>query len=307
MPELDDYSRFEQLITKIDPHSRLLHTWELTGGVSARVTAVEIERPDGLNRRLVVRQHGATDLQRNPNIAGDEYTLLQILQSAGVPAPVPCYFDQSGDIFPAPFVVVEHIEGHTEFSPVNRDDFLLSIATHLATFHSTDWSRFDLSFLPNHVALYDEKLSARPTHLDHSLEEGRIRDMLEPAWPFPNRNRPVLLHGDYWPGNILWHKGRLAGIIDWEDAHVGDPLADLAISRLEILWAFDMDTMRTFTRHYQSLIKLDFSSLPYWDLCAALRPAFQIATWAGTPAREESMRIKHRLFVAQAFEALSSY
>jgi aminoglycoside phosphotransferase (APT) family kinase protein len=306
MPELDDHEKFEQLILKIDPQSRLLHTWELTGGVSARVTAIEIERPDGLNRRLVVRQHGPNDLQRNPNIAGDEFNLLQILQSAGVPAPVPCYFDQSCDIFPASFVVVEYIEGHTEFSPVNRNDFLLSVAVHLAQFHSTDWSRFDLSFLPDQVTLYNEKLRARPTKLDDSLEEGSIRDILEPAWPFPNRNRSVLLHGDYWPGNILWHKSRLAGIIDWEDAHVGDPLADLAISRLEILWAFDMDAMRTFTRQYQSLLKLDFSSLPYWDLCAALRPAFQIATWAGTPAREEAMRIKHHLFVAQAFEALSS-
>jgi len=64
--------------------------------------------------------------------------------------------------------------------------------------------------------------------------------------------------------------------------------------------------MRTFTLHYQSQLALDFSALPYWDLCAALRPAFQIATWAGTPAREEAMRIKHHLFVAQAFEALSS-
>jgi aminoglycoside phosphotransferase (APT) family kinase protein len=305
MPEPNDHEKFEQLIFKIDPQSRLIHTWELTGGVSARVTALEIERPDGLNRRLVVRQHGATDLQRNPNIAGDEFNLLQILQSAGVPAPVPCYFDQSCHIFPAPFVVVEYIEGHTEFSPVSRDDFLRAVAAYLAQFHSTDWSRFDLSFLPDQVTLYNEKLRGHPTKLDDSLKEGRIRDMLEPAWPFPHRNPSGLLHGDYWPGNILWHKGRLAGIIDWEDAHVGDPLADLAISRLEILWAFDMDAMRTFTRHYESLLKLDFSSLPYWDLCAALRPAFQIATWASTPAREEAMRMKHHLFVAQAVEALS--
>lgn len=306
MPEPNDHSKFAQLILKIDPRSRLLHTWELTGGVSARVTALEIERPDGLHRKLVVRQHGLTDLQRNPNIAADEFNLLQILQSAGVPAPVPYYFDQSGDIFPTPFVVIEYIEGHTEFLPVDLGAFLLTLATQLAQLHRTDWSRFDLSFLPDQAELYDHKLTSRPTHLDESLGEGLIRAVLEPAWPFPHRNPSVLLHGDYWPGNILWHKSRLAGIIDWEDAHVGDPLADLAISRLEILWAFDMAAMRTFTRHYQSLIDLDFSALPCWDLCAALRPAFQIATWAGTPAREQARRIKHHLFVAQAFEALSS-
>lgn len=306
MSESKDDSKFEQLVLKIDPQSRLLRTWELTGGVSARVTALEIERPDGLHQKLIVRQHGATDLRGNPNIAADEFNLLQILQSAGVPAPVPYYFDQSGDIFSTPFVVIEYIEGHTEFSPVDLDDFLLTLATYLAQLHSTDWSRFDLSFLPDQAKLYDDKFRARPAKIDDSLEEGRIRDVLEPAWPFPRRNASLLLHGDYWPGNILWHEGRLAGIIDWEDAHVGDPLADLAISRLEILWAFGMDALRTFTLHYQSLTRLDFSALPYWDLCAALRPAFQIATWEGNSAREEIMRIKHHLFVTQAFKALPS-
>ena len=29
-------------------------------------------------------------------------------------------------------------------------------------------------------------------------------------------NRPVLLHGDFWPGNILWRDGRLVAVIDWE-------------------------------------------------------------------------------------------
>jgi len=35
---------FEQIIQKIDLHSQLLRTWELKGGVSAQVTALEIAR-----------------------------------------------------------------------------------------------------------------------------------------------------------------------------------------------------------------------------------------------------------------------
>jgi aminoglycoside phosphotransferase (APT) family kinase protein len=37
-----------------------------------------------------------------------------------------------------------------------------------------------------------------------------------------------VLHGDYWPGNVLWRDGRLVGVIGWEEAAFGDPLADLA-------------------------------------------------------------------------------
>ena len=45
-------------------------------------------------------------------------------------------------------------------------------------------------------------------------------------------------------------RGRLVGVIDWEDAALGDPLADLANSRLEILWAFGDEAMERFTREY---------------------------------------------------------
>lgn len=38
----------------------------------------------------------------------------------------------------------------------------------------------------------------------------------------------TLVHGDLGPGHLLVHAGRLHGVIDWTDAHVGDPAIDLA-------------------------------------------------------------------------------
>lgn len=38
----------------------------------------------------------------------------------------------------------------------------------------------------------------------------------------------TLVHGDLGPGHLLVHVGRLHGVIDWTDAHVGDPAVDLA-------------------------------------------------------------------------------
>lgn len=35
------------------------------------------------------------------------------------------------------------------------------------------------------------------------------------------------MHGDAKHRNCLWHQGHLAGLLDWEMAHVGDPLTDL--------------------------------------------------------------------------------
>ena len=92
---------------KFAPQSKLLRSWELKGGVSAQVTALEIERPGGPIAKMIVRQHGAVDLKRNPQIAADEFKLLQLLQSLGLPTPSPYYFDQSGEIFATPSIVIE--------------------------------------------------------------------------------------------------------------------------------------------------------------------------------------------------------
>ena len=93
-------------------------------------------------------------------------------------------------------------------------------------------------------------LSRRPEVLDDSLSEGQVREAMEALWPLPQRNPSVLLHGDFWPGNVLWQDDVLAAIIDWEHARLGDPLYDLAESRLEILWAFGLNAMHRFTQSY---------------------------------------------------------
>ncbi len=146
----------------------------------------------------------------------------------------------------------------------------------------------------------------RPANVDESLDERRIRNVLEVAWPFPQRNTSALLHGDFWPGNVLWKDGQLVAIIDWEGAMLGDPLADVANNRMEILWAFGGDAMQRFTQKYQSMTTIDFTYLPYWDLCAALRLVAQMAQWGLDDAIEKTMRERHRWFVTQAFEKLSA-
>jgi aminoglycoside phosphotransferase (APT) family kinase protein len=297
-----EVERFEQLVQRLDPRSRLLRMWPLKGGVSARVTALEVTLPEGQTKKLIVRHHGTVDLQHNPHIAADEYRLLSLLHAAGLPVPAPYTFDESGEIFPTPYIVVEYVEGTTEFAPADLPDFIRQLATQLARIHQLD----GVSFLPEIELAYAEKLKHRPATLDDSLDAGRIRDTLELVWPLPRRNKSVLLHGDFWPGNILWWEGQLVAVIDWEDASVGDPLADLGNTRLELLWAFGSDALHQFTQHYQSLMTaVDFTHLPYWDLCAALRPASKIGDWAAAATRERIMRERHTWFVTQAYAALA--
>src|SRR5260370_25261061 len=235
MTEAKEDTKFEQVVHKLDPQSKLLRTWELKGGVSARVTALETMRPAGHAQNGIAGQHGELDLNHNPQVAADEFKLLHLLHSVGLATPAPYRFDQSGEIFSAPYIVIEYIEGKPEFAPSNLPDLIFQLATQLSRIHHVDCSKLDVSFLPQQANIYAHKLRARPAKVDESLDEGPIRDALEAVWPFPQWNTSFLLHGAFWPGNILWRDGQLVAVIDWEDAALGDPRADVAHSRLEIL------------------------------------------------------------------------
>lgn len=83
-PSKDDLA-FAQLVQKIAPHSKLVRTWPLKGGISAEMTALEIEDPNGQTSRMILRRPGEGTLTRNPQAARDEFKLLQITRSLGWP------------------------------------------------------------------------------------------------------------------------------------------------------------------------------------------------------------------------------
>ena len=309
-------SMYQQLVEKIAPHCRLLRSWRLTGGISAQMTALEIEHPGGQTQKLVVRRPGVSALIQNPYAAEDEFKLLQIAQSLGLASPVPVALDSSGAIFSTPVLVTEYAAGEMEFAPADPQNFAVQMAAHLVQIHSVAGERADLAFLPRQLRDLKGIIGRRPRASNPSFNEEDIRGTLERAWPDLKPNPPSLLHGDYWPGNILWQGEQLAAVIDWEDACTGDPLSDLAIARLDMLWIIGRDAMHAFTRHYQSSMALDYASLPYWDLCAALRlvrlAGTDLAGWAAyfhpygrrdiTPS---SIRAHYHFFIQQAFTALA--
>jgi aminoglycoside phosphotransferase (APT) family kinase protein len=62
--------------------------------------------------------------------------------------------------------------------------------------------------------------------------------------PPPPPHRLSIVHGDYRTGNFLFGSdGKVHGVLDWEMAHLGDPLEDLAYS-LSRQWALGDMTLR---------------------------------------------------------------
>jgi aminoglycoside phosphotransferase (APT) family kinase protein len=280
------------------------------------MTAFEIQHPDGEINQIILRRSSLQVLEHNPHAAEDEFMILQLTKSLRLATPTPCYLDQSGTIFSRPYMVIEHVEGTPEFPHVPTADFTFQLAKHLAKIHSADYSNHDLSFLTRAANECVEVARGLATDVHFSLDTQHIRDTLKQISPLPERNASVLLHGDYWPGNILWRDDTIVAVIDWEDAQIGDPLIDFAISRLDILWIFGLDAFQSFTRHYQTLMDIDYRNLPYWDLCAALRLVRLIgkdlAEWTAFfipfgrhDITEHTFSQHFRYFVMEALESLT--
>ncbi|MFE5429105.1 phosphotransferase family protein [Peribacillus simplex] len=302
---MNEYDNFDRLVQKFDQGNKLIRAWELKGGISAQVTGLEILQSSGRIVKIIVRQHGDNDLKRNPNIAADEHKLLGILKAAGLPVPMPYYFEQSCEIFSKPCILLEFIEGKSEFTPSNLNDHILQMAINLAKIHRVNCADLSLSFLPKVENTYVAMLNKKErVILDETLNLSMIRDLLKSFMPLPSKNKEVILHGDYWPGNILWKEDKLVSIIDWEDSGLGDPLADLANSQLEISYHFGMQAMNDFTHQYKSMMpELNFTNLPFWQLFAALRLS-AFPEWGLEKSKEKSWKKIHKSFVRQAINQI---
>jgi aminoglycoside phosphotransferase (APT) family kinase protein len=252
------------------PGGRVLRAWPLTGGISAQMMAVEVADRQGQRHRLVVRLRAVGTPAQDAAVVAREGRLVAILQHTDVAAPVLRHVDVSGRILPGPYLILEHIRGHIDLNPGDPIVYAQRLAEALARIHAVAIEGADLSFMPR--APHDcPEVGRQSVASEPQIGSGAIREAMAALGPPPRAQTPVLLHGDFWPGNVLWRGGRLAAVIDWEDALVGDPMIDLAITRLELAWILGLDAMDALTARYRALRTVNDDALVYWDLCAALR------------------------------------
>lgn len=281
------------------------------GGLSALMTVLEVEGSDGRLSRLVVREVRDAQKERGSLSLGDEFRLLVALRTFGLPVPPPRLFDDSGTILDLPYCVLDYVEGSHRVESSDPAATGRLFATQLAAIHRVDGARPELSALPARTEKVGRLVAQTPEALDDSVDEGTVRRQLFSRWPPPEPDRPALLHGDFWVGNLLWRADEIVAVIDWEDASTGDPLTDVATTRLDLLWAFGPLSMAAFTEHYLALTGRSSTRLALWDLVAALRPAGILSDWGadwtafGRPdITAATLRTDHRWFLDQALAGL---
>lgn len=262
--------------------------------------ALELSSVPGATRRVVVRRQGAAAWKSlAEDVTTVEFQLLASLHRAGVPVPEPLLLDTSGQLLPSPFLVMAMVEGTTSLGDVDLQAALPEMASFLARLHRIDLKTLDLPPLQRREDPVQGALDYLPAnfHSDAFREAIRSQEL---------RNDEVaLLHGDYWPGNVIWSGGRIAAVIDWEDAAIGAPASDVACCRAELNALYGPDAMRLFTECYLQLHPRDVSGLPLWDFYVGAAALATLHDWGLTPELEEQRRERTSAFVERAAHELT--
>lgn len=273
---LPDDATLAAVACRLDPAARLVAHRVLDGGVSATMIALDLEGGEG-DRRVILRLPGPANLASDPESAAHEFAVLELLARHGLSAPPPLMLDTSRTILPADYLVLGWLEGRVAFAPRDREISARAMADLLVRIHAIPAGP-ELAFLPQRGHPLD--CLAEPVDADHpyALEAASIAG-LETLRPFVPSPQSVLLHGDFWPGNMLWRNRELVAAIDWEDAMTGDPLSDIAVARLEIAIFWGIGAMNAFTQRYIEIAGRDAAALPLWDLIAARRAPADYGDW----------------------------
>jgi len=288
-------------------------TWSFDAVVQGASSAVHGEPrtagPGRASHTLEVR-HGFI-LRRDPDAGllesdrGLEYRVLHAFDGSDVPVPRVFWLETGDGPLERPFFIMERIDGcRTDgaFLASRPDDerrrriaerkFQILGAIHAADPVALGLHDLDPLGLPQPHEAAERQLRHWERILEQQASEPLPIVRLAIAWlrehmP-PAAQRIVLCHGDFRSGNFLYdyEAGTIRGVLDWEMAHLGDPLEDLAWTCL-VNWRYGgggpvagwgdliggiAERSTAFATYEKcSGIRVDAAALHWWDVFSQVK------------------------------------
>ena len=260
----------DDLVTWIEEvgGGRVVLANRMPGGARKEAWFIDLaDGPDATVTSLFLRYDRSDPARtKDPWTLHREATVYLALQESPVPVP------RVLGVHPVHQAMLsERVQGGNWFSripdPGEQEATARDFMTKLAALHSLDPSGLDLPAFPAVTTVgeavlaeldeWDRVLAARGGTPEPALSFSLrwLRDHI-PSYDGP----PVLVQGDTGPGNFMYLDGRVTAVVDWELAHLGDPMDDIA-------WLSLRATQEPFT---------DFPTR-----CASTRPCR--ATWSTRP------------------------
>ena len=270
-----------ELVAEVWPGAALRSARRLTGGVSAQVYALEVAHSSGALAQVVVREHAPVESHYTAEL---EFLLLKALHSLALPVPQPILFDARCTLAATPFVIMAAIPGSSVIPTGEAFEYIDEMASQLFRIHQAPIQ--NLPALPSRLDPLPEVFEYLPTAAEWGGLKARLGALTDTGF----KGAPCLLHGDYWAQNLLWEQGRITGILDWEDAAIGDPLSDVAGASVELRYLFGREGMQRFIAAYSALSSVDPTRLALWQVYVAAAAQHFMSTWQLAPEREARMR-----------------
>jgi aminoglycoside phosphotransferase (APT) family kinase protein len=242
----------------------------LAGGASKEAWSVDAD-----GERLLVRRAAGGVIHAHTLTLADEFATIEAAHAAGVEVPRP--YGYIAELEGREAFVMERLEGETIGRRIVRKDELaaardvlpVQMANELAKIHAIPPVRVPFlveTRLERMVAELDEVGEPHP-----AIELGLwwLRENRPPA------REPVVVHGDFRIGNLVVGEQGLVGVLDWEFAHLDDPVRDLAFSLVRA-WRFGVPAKRLggvgpvepYLERYNELTGRNVTGdeLDYWEL-----------------------------------------
>ena len=289
-----DPSSYEAVARRLDASATNVRHWPLTGGVSANIEALEYELAEGGSRQVVVRRHGAAEWKAlDDEVTTTEYNLQSKLHAEGLPVPEPLLLDVSCSILPSPYLVMAMVEGTTAVDDAHLERAIDQMAEFLLRLHS-----LETESLTGQLSQDDDPIKGALEYIPDTPLNAPLRAAVSDWVTRPSK--AALLHGDFWPGNILWSNNAIAAVIDWEDASIGPVESDLAGCRSELMVMYGEDAMDAFTEKYLAGTSREITDLPVWEVYASYAALGTLSEWGLPPEEESRRRERTTLFAERA-------
>lgn len=249
----------------------------VAGGASKEAWAVGLA--DGTT--VLVRRALAGVIHRDTLTLEQEFRVLEAADAAGVKVPRPVAY--LGDVDGREAFAMEYVEGETIGRRIVRNpppELAEQMADELAKIHAIQ----PLGFLPSGDVIerfYQELDSVGEPHpaIEYGLQWVRER--------LPDDRERTFCHGDFRVGNFVVSAQGLEYVLDWEFAHVGDPVEDLAWPLVRA-WRFGADDRKLggvgdpepYLRRYEELTGRNVSreELLVWEVLGNVKWAIGCLT-----------------------------
>lgn len=261
-------------------------------GGASRETWAFTAAHGGSRERLILRRDPPGHVIESSR--RQEFDLLRVAADAGVPVPQVRWCEDDRDVLGGAFFVMDFVEGETLARRLLRDDVYAparaalpeQLAAAAARIHAVDVSSPTLAFLA----------ATRTDAAPGAVELDRFEDIYRAITPdphpalelafrwlrarIPSGPRRTLVHGDFRVGNVIFGPEGLRAVIDWELAHLGDPVEDLGWLCVRS-WRFGADDKpagglcereRFFTAYERAGgAPVDRAAARWWEVCGNLK------------------------------------